>query len=179
MNTIHVDDITNKEDQAINVATHYRQGKLYLVGDIVKYWESNIKSWIPCEDFLDVAVWLNLLQEIIRTPKEAPYVPAVGKCEGRKIGDNSEWVTCNIHFIGEKTVVISYLGVKEESQDLSEMEFRPIRTEEDKKREELLEAWKRHGGTDSAHDELNSTYPLGTFIEFLIKSGATLPESES
>lgn len=71
-------------------------------------------------------------------------VPPVGcECERSWCGDN--WLACTVIFVSAETVVVK-LANREAAYGVSEVKFRPIRSEADKKREEAIMSLAKAGG---------------------------------
>ncbi|NNS07280.1 hypothetical protein [Erwinia sp. JH02] len=83
-------------------------------------------------------------------------LPPVGcECERSWCGDN--WLSCEILFIGIETVVVR-LSTREVSYGLSEVKFRPIRTEAERRREASIAAMRAFFGHASGLYNLSGLY---------------------
>ena len=77
-------------------------------------------------------------------------LPPVGcECERSWVGD--KWLNCRVLFIGEEIVVVK-IPTREAAYRLSEVTFRPIRSEADKKRDEVIEGLAYYVGKEDAED---------------------------
>lgn len=69
-------------------------------------------------------------------------LPPVG-CECELYDSESGWEVVFVKYVGNKTVVVDLLDGDEYSFELSTCEFRPLRTEAERKREEAIAALKQ------------------------------------
>lgn len=185
--TIHVDKIDGDVPPDATHAYKIEKEKWLFYkengsGDILARWQFNDTWSIQSTDKLPDL-------KIIRTPKEAPvkdepYVPKVGdECEVytwvmRESGQDKEWTTTMVYgtkdgkVIGDCWEWSGKVALYDQFRPI-----RPIRTEEDKKRDWLKENQPGLPADEKNKDAINAY--LDIYTENLIKAGVTLPESES
>lgn len=99
--------------------------------DIIAYRLRNPQEVTEADDEADLNECIGQAPELVWNGEGLP--PIGCECERSWCGDN--WLACTVLFLSAETVVVK-LATKEAAYGVSEVKFRPIRSEADKKRDE-------------------------------------------
>lgn len=105
-----------------------------LGGDIIAYRLHNPQEVTESDEEADLN---DCIGQDVAPVWSGEGLPPVGcECERSWCGDN--WLACTVLFVSAETVVVK-LATREAAYGVSEVKFRPIRSEEDKKREGVVQ----------------------------------------
>jgi len=93
-------------------------------------------------EFVTRQQWLSAKERKNMVEWNGEGLPPVG-CECELYDSESGWEVVFVKYVGNKTVVVDLLDGDEYSFELSTCEFRPLRTEAERKREEAIAALKQ------------------------------------
>lgn len=115
---------------------------LYFVdanGDCPSEWRMEMDSEVEDNDIeISADQYQSALAESQKVEWSGDGLPPVGcECERSWCGDN--WLQCKVIFISNETVVVK-LATREAAYCVSEVKFRPLRSEVDKKRDDRATA---------------------------------------